>query len=101
MSLKPHPSRCITCSDEAVEAEFSDEAVEGDRAPSSDTFPPYLAPAQELNRRYTQVHAKQGKVKFLGSYPAVGEHAHTAREHADARWREADDWVESLRHQIT
>jgi prephenate dehydratase len=46
------------------------------------------------------LRAKQGKVKFLGSYPASGEHAHTAREHADARWREADDWVESLRNQI-
>ena len=47
------------------------------------------------------LHAKQGKVKFLGSYPAAGEHAHSAREHADARWREADDWVDSLRKSIT
>lgn len=47
------------------------------------------------------LHAKQGRVKFLGSYPASGEHAVSAREHADARWREADDWVESLRAQIT
>ncbi len=39
------------------------------------------------------LHAKQGGVKFLGSYPAAGEDAHTAREHADARWREADDWI--------
>jgi prephenate dehydratase len=46
------------------------------------------------------LRAKQGKVKFLGSYPASGEAAHTAREHADARWREADDWVESIRSQI-
>ena len=46
------------------------------------------------------LHAKQGKVKFLGSYPAAGEHAHSAREHADARWREADDWVTSLRKGI-
>ncbi|HEY0518972.1 MAG TPA: prephenate dehydratase [Ilumatobacteraceae bacterium] len=46
------------------------------------------------------LRAKQGKVKFLGSYPASGEHAHTTREHADARWREADDWVQSLRSQI-
>ena len=46
------------------------------------------------------LRAKQGKVKFLGSYPASGAHAHTAREHADARWREADDWVQSLRRQI-
>jgi prephenate dehydratase len=46
------------------------------------------------------LHAKQGRVKFLGSYPASGEHAHSAREHADTRWREADDWVETLRGQI-
>jgi prephenate dehydratase len=46
------------------------------------------------------LRAKQGLVKFLGSYPAAGEHAHSAREHADARWREADDWVESLRQLI-
>ena len=47
------------------------------------------------------LHAKQGDVKFLGSYPASGEHAHTAREHADARWREADDWMTELRSRIT
>ena len=47
------------------------------------------------------LHAKQGHVKFLGSYPAAGEHAHTAREHADSRWREADDWVDSLRRSIS
>jgi prephenate dehydratase len=47
------------------------------------------------------LHAKQGKVKFLGSYPAAGEHAHSAREHADSRWREADDWITALRQNIT
>ena len=46
------------------------------------------------------LHAKQGHVKFLGSYPAAGQHAHTAREHADARWHEADDWVSALRRAI-
>jgi prephenate dehydratase len=46
------------------------------------------------------LHAKQGDVKFMGSYPAAGVHAHTTREHADARWREADDWVSALRSQI-
>lgn len=46
------------------------------------------------------LHAKQAAVKFLGSYPVAGEHAHTAREHADARWREADDWVNALRARI-
>jgi prephenate dehydratase len=46
------------------------------------------------------LHAKQGRVKFLGSYPAAGEEAHSAREHADARWREADDWVQRLRASV-
>ncbi|MBA3288499.1 MAG: prephenate dehydratase [Acidimicrobiia bacterium] len=47
------------------------------------------------------LHAKQGAVKFLGSYPAAGEHAGSAREHADARWRQADDWVAALRRTVT
>ena len=46
------------------------------------------------------LHAKQGKVKFLGSYPAAGEHAISAREHADTRWRQADDWLADLRRRI-
>lgn len=46
------------------------------------------------------LHAKQGAVKFLGSYPAAGVHAHSAREHADVRWREADDWITALRSRI-
>ncbi|MFZ9697068.1 MAG: prephenate dehydratase, partial [Ilumatobacteraceae bacterium] len=48
-----------------------------------------------------ELRAKQAGVKFLGSYPAAGEQAHSAREHADARWKEADDWVTALRSQIT
>ena len=47
------------------------------------------------------LHATQGAVKFLGSYPAAGVHAESAREHADARWREADDWVAAIRRSIT
>ncbi len=46
------------------------------------------------------LHAKQGDVKFMGSYPASAQHSHTTREHADARWREADDWITALRSQI-
>ena len=46
------------------------------------------------------LHAKQGGVKFLGSYPAAGAHARNAREHADARWTQADDWVNDLRSHI-
>jgi len=46
------------------------------------------------------LHAKQGGVKFLGSYPAHSAHSHTAREHADIRWQQADDWIEQLRSEI-
>lgn len=46
------------------------------------------------------LRTKQGNVKFLGSYPAAGDHAHTAREHADGRWKEADDWVAELRRRV-
>jgi prephenate dehydratase len=46
------------------------------------------------------LHAKQGAVKFLGSYPAAGDHAESAREHADARWREADDWVRAIQSNV-
>jgi prephenate dehydratase len=47
-----------------------------------------------------ELRAKQGNVKFLGSYPAAGAQAHGAREHADARWRDADDWVAQIRRRI-
>ena len=46
------------------------------------------------------LRAKQGTVKFLGSYPAAGAHAHTAREHADGRWKAADDWIRELRNRV-
>ena len=48
-----------------------------------------------------ELHAKQGGVKFFGSFPAAGQQAHNAREHADSRWRDADDWVTHLRSRIT
>ena len=47
------------------------------------------------------LRAKQGTVKFLGSYPAAGAHAHTAREHADGRWKAADDWIRELRNRVS
>ena len=46
------------------------------------------------------LHAKQAGVKFFGSYPIADPTAHTTREHADARWREADDWVAGLRRRV-
>ncbi|MEP1124246.1 MAG: prephenate dehydratase [Ilumatobacter sp.] len=46
------------------------------------------------------LHAKQGGVKFLGSYPAAGESAATEREHVGGRWREADDWLADIRADV-
>lgn len=46
------------------------------------------------------LHAKQGGVKFLGSYPAAGRYASDIRAHADATWQRADDWINDLRGRI-
>ncbi len=46
------------------------------------------------------LHAKQGAVKFFGSWPRADAFAHDARAHADERWRLADDWVAALRSQL-
>jgi len=44
--------------------------------------------------------AKTLDVKFLGSYPAAGEHGESVRRDADAAWRAADAWVIGLRQGI-
>ena len=46
------------------------------------------------------LHAKQGSVKFFGSWPRADGAAGDARAHADERWRVADDWVAGLRTQL-
>lgn len=46
------------------------------------------------------LRTKQGGVKFLGSYPAAGQQAQNARDHADTRWRDADDWIAELRNKV-
>jgi prephenate dehydratase len=46
------------------------------------------------------LHAQLADVKFLGSYPAAGEHGPARRRDAEAAWRAADEWVAGLRSQI-
>jgi prephenate dehydratase len=46
------------------------------------------------------LHAKQGAVKFFGSWPRADDRSHDAREHADERWRMADDWIEQVRRDV-
>jgi prephenate dehydratase len=47
-----------------------------------------------------ELQLAKADVKLLGSYPAAGEHAPKARRDAEAAWREADAWIQSLRNQI-
>jgi prephenate dehydratase len=46
------------------------------------------------------LHASLAGVKFLGSYPAAGEHGPERRRQADASWQAADDWLRGLRDSI-
>ncbi|MEL6894411.1 MAG: prephenate dehydratase [Actinomycetota bacterium] len=46
------------------------------------------------------LHAKQGGVKFMGSYPAAGDAADQARVETGSRWQEADRWLADLRATI-
>ncbi len=46
------------------------------------------------------LHAQLAGVKFLGSYPAAGEHGPAIRRDAEAKWRAADAWITALRSQI-
>jgi prephenate dehydratase len=46
------------------------------------------------------LHAQLPLLKFLGSYPAAGEHGAAIRRDADAKWRAADEWVALLREQV-
>lgn len=44
--------------------------------------------------------SKVADVKYLGSYPAAGDHGPARRAEADAAWRDASRWIETLRDQI-
>jgi prephenate dehydratase len=46
------------------------------------------------------LHAELGAVKFLGSYPAAGEHGEARRREMEVKWHAADAWIEALRAQI-
>jgi prephenate dehydratase len=44
-----------------------------------------------------ELKAKLADVKFLGSYPAAGEHGEAVRRDAEDSWRRADDWLAGIR----
>ena len=45
-------------------------------------------------------HASLAGLKFLGSYPAAGEHSEIRRRDAEASWKAADEWITDVRRQI-
>ena len=47
-----------------------------------------------------ELRSKLRDVKFLGSYPAAGEHGETRRRARSAAWKAADAWLVDLRSQI-
>ena len=47
------------------------------------------------------LHTTLASLKFMGSYPAGGEHGPARRRDAEASWRAADRWVAGLRSQVT
>jgi prephenate dehydratase len=44
--------------------------------------------------------SKHADVKFLGSYPAAGDHGEEVRRGSSAAWKAAEDWIASLRQLI-
>lgn len=46
------------------------------------------------------LHVQAATVKFLGSYPAAGEHGPRRRRDAVAAWRAADAWISGIRKQV-
>ena len=47
-----------------------------------------------------ELHASLAGVKFLGSYPAAGDHGPEQRRQADAAWQAADTWLRDIRGAI-
>lgn len=44
--------------------------------------------------------SKQADVRFIGSYPAAGDHGPAVRRDSVAAWAQAAEWVQALRGQI-
>ncbi|QGG97171.1 prephenate dehydratase [Actinomarinicola tropica] len=46
------------------------------------------------------LRSKQADVRFLGSYPAAGDHGPALRRENVAAWKAAEEWVAALRGQV-
>jgi prephenate dehydratase len=43
------------------------------------------------------LHSSLASLKFLGSYPAAGDHGASIRRDAEVAWREAEEWLTAIR----
>ena len=46
------------------------------------------------------LHASLASLKFLGSYPAAGDHGASIRRDAEASWRQAEEWLSEIRANV-
>jgi len=46
------------------------------------------------------LHASLASLKFLGSYPAAGDHGASIRRDAQASWRDAEEWLSAIRADV-
>ena len=46
------------------------------------------------------LHAKQGGVKYFGSWPRADDPAGESGEQVDRRWQEADEWLAGIRDRM-
>ena len=47
------------------------------------------------------LHAKQGLVKWFGSWPRADGAVSDVSSHADERWKSADDWIADIRSRLS
>ena len=47
------------------------------------------------------LQTKEVRVKFLGSYPAAGDHAETVREESKAASVKAQSWLDAIRSKLS
>jgi prephenate dehydratase len=47
------------------------------------------------------LQTKDVRVKFLGSYPAAGDHAEEVREESNAALDKAQSWLDSIRSKLS
>ncbi len=56
---------------------------------------------QKSRRCLKTLQTKDVRVKFLGSYPAAGDHAEAVREESNAALDKAQSWLDTIRSKLS